>query len=273
MGSLYQMTNENLPNYESVFSVRDIDREVVTSMNQGGKNVDYYDYDITEKRMVSGMSDSRILAPSELDTGLPARRTDTGGALYLPDGTPNPEATIEGPDFLFGDGSASLGGMIDVVNNGRVANIDVVKTKLPEGGDIVIDKDNQDTSVKGIIEKTAVSDLFFSDMNMNIIQNSIRYGVNQKTGKVIGKQSDTTVYVIMRSILLQYANFRISTEDLIQEIRGLNQRVVDYCVQNVSSNVQQYVGYIKDLEKLPTPMDHPVYHNKNNFTYDISNLL
>jgi len=266
MGSLYQMTTDKLPNYESAFSVRDIDREVVTTMNQGGGDVDYYDYDITEKRMVSGMSDSRILAPVELDSGLPQQRTDSGGALS--------SATIDGPDFLFGNSSASLGERIDVVNNGRVANIEVVEPNLPRvGGDVVIDRDNQETSVKGIIEKTAVSDLFFSDMNMDIIQKSIRYGVNRATGQVIGKQSDTTVYVIMRSILLQYANFRVSVADLAQEIRGLNQMVVEYCVENVSSNVQQYVGYIKDLERLPTPMDHPVYHNKNNFTYDISNLL
>jgi len=268
------MTNDKLPNYESAFSVRDIDREVVTTMNQGGGGVEYYDYDITEKRMVSGMSHSRILAPVELDTGLPQQRTDPGGALYLPDGTPNPDATIDGPDFLYGNSSASLGERIDAVNNGRVANIEVVEPNLPRvGGDVVIDRDNQETSVKGIIEKTAVSDLFFSDMNMDIIQKSIRYGVNRATGQVIGKQSDTTVYVIMRSILLQYANFGASVADLAQEIRGLNQMVVEYCVENVSSNVQQYVGYIKDLERLPTPMDHPVYHNKNNFTYDISNLL
>ncbi|MBT7554878.1 MAG: hypothetical protein HN599_06285, partial [Flavobacteriaceae bacterium] len=61
--------------------------------------------------------------------------------------------------------------------------------------------------------------------------------------------------------------------DLAEEIRALNSRVVEYCADNISSNVQQYIGYIKDLEKLPVPMDRPVYHNKNNFTYDISNLL
>jgi hypothetical protein len=259
--SLYQKSNPNLPNYESQFSVRDIDRDVVTTMNQ----VDYYDYDITEKRLVSGPSDSGILAPVELDSGLPQRRTDTSN---------NPEdREIIGPDFILGGDNTSLTQRIDSVNNGRVGDIEVLDFNLPKEGDIVINKDNQDTSVKGIVEKTAVSDVFFSDMNIDVIHKSIRYGVNQRTGKVVARQADNTIYIVMRSILLQYANFRVGTADLAEEIRALNSRVIEYCADNISSNVQQYVGYIKDLEKLPVPMDRPVYHNKNNFTYDISNLL
>ena len=110
-------------------------------------------------------------------------------------------------------------------------------------------------------------------MNIDAIQKSIRYGVNKSTGQVVAKQSDNTIYVVMRSILLQYANFRVSSQNLVEEIRSLNKRVIDYCVENVSSNVQQYMGYIKDIERLPIPMNHPLYHNKKNFTYDISNML
>lgn len=77
----------------------------------------------------------------------------------------------------------------------------------------------------------------------------------------------------MRSIMLQYANFSVSTENLLDEIRSLNQRVIDYSAENISSNVQQYMGYLSDIEKLPIPIERPSYQNKNNFTYDISNLL
>ena len=134
-------------------------------------------------------------------------------------------------------------------------------------------KDNQETSIKGIVETTALSDLFFSEMNQEALQKSIRYKVYEATGQIISEQSKNSLYIIMRSILLQYGNFRVSTANIIEEIRDLNQRVIDYCVENVSSNVQQYLGYIKDLEKLPVPMDRPVYHNKQNYTHDISNLL
>ena len=77
----------------------------------------------------------------------------------------------------------------------------------------------------------------------------------------------------MRSIMLQFANFRVGIDEIIDEIKRLNQRVIDYAVDNISSNVQQHKGYIDKLSKLPIPLDLPVYHNKNNFTYDISNLI
>ena len=38
------------------------------------------------------------------------------------------------------------------MNNGRVGDIEVLDINLPKEGDIVINKDNQDTSVKGIVE-------------------------------------------------------------------------------------------------------------------------
>ena len=50
-------------------------------------------------------------------------------------------------------------------------------------------------------------------MNIDGLQKSIRYSVNKKTGEIISKQSNNSLYIIMRSILLQYANFRVETKD------------------------------------------------------------
>ena len=71
--------------------------------------------------------------------------------------------------------------------------------------------------------------------------------------------------------MLQFANFRVKTEDLYEEIKRLNEKVLNYCVDNVSSNVLQHQGYIKDLEKLPVPIDHPIdpYGDKG-YTFDLS---
>ena len=77
----------------------------------------------------------------------------------------------------------------------------------------------------------------------------------------------------MRSIMLQFANFRAGVDKIADEIKRLNNKVLIYCIQNVSSNVRQHVGYIEELEKLPQPMDRPSYGERNNYTYDISNLL
>ena len=43
--------------------------------------------------------------------------------------------------------------MVDRVNNGRMGNIkDVENINVPENTDIIINKDNSDSSIKGILE-------------------------------------------------------------------------------------------------------------------------
>ena len=248
MSNVYQTVNNNLSNYEIPegdanergLTSRDIDGNVV--YQEGGVN--FYDYDVLSKPTVSGVGN--IVQPSNTDI-----------------------------DSLDNDSSETLSGMIDTVNNGRVSDITVLNDKFTDLGDadITINKDNQQTAIKGIVETTALSNIYFSDMNFDVIQKTIRYNVYNATDKIVSDQSKNELYIIMRSILLQYANFRVSSTDLLDEIRDLNKKVVEYCSNNVISNVQQYLGYIKDIEKLPTPMDRPVYHNKQNFTYDISNLI
>ena len=57
---------------------------------------------------------------------------------------------------------------------------------------------------------------------------------------VIDYQSTQELFIVMRSILLQHANFKINQQKLFDEFGKLNKMVVDYCVKEVSSNVQQY---------------------------------
>ena len=254
--SIYQTFNPNLANYETPdpdpdkntngygpsLNERDIDKEIVYREN--GQN--YYDYDVTSKPTVTG---DTVEVPIQSST------------------------LLNSSDFIVGDSSDSLGSQIDIVNNGRVGNISVINDTIQKPDDMLINKDNKVNSIKGIIEDTSLNDIFFSDMNTDIIQQTIRYKVFENTDKVISNQSSNTLFIIMRSMMLQYGNFRVSVEGLNDEIRELNKKVVDYCTENITSNLLQYLGYIKDIEKLPTPMDRPVYHNKENFTYDISNLL
>lgn len=146
----------------------------------------------------------------------------------------------------------------DKFNNGRVPDVSMVNNvnKTVEG-DIVIRNDNQQTGVKGILEESVLSDIFLSEMNTKVIQDTIRYRVYQNTNMVVDYQSTRELYIIMRSIMLQHANFKVSQNELLDEIKKLNGFVVDYSVKEVSSNVEQYDVYIKDIQSLPTPMDRP----------------
>ena len=161
----------------------------------------------------------------------------------------------------------------DKFNNGRIPDVSMIENVLKTAaGDILIRNDNQQTGVKGIVEETVLSDTFFSEKNTKAIQDTIRYGVYKVTNLVVGYQSSQELYIIMRSTLLQNANFKITQEKLFDEVRKLNKLVVDYSVKEVASNVQQFQGYIKDIEKMPTPMDRPGYNDSGSRlrSYDMS---
>ena len=165
----------------------------------------------------------------------------------------------------------TMDSVISEVNNGRMPDLKIGGLDIETKDEYIIRNDNQSTSIKGIVEQSGLNILFFSPENMKILQDIIRYNVYKLTSQVISYQSENDMYIIMRSILLQYGNFRTSTP--IEDIRRLNDMVVEYSVKDISSKVQQQIVYVNDLERLPTPLDLPRYENKQNFTYDISNLI
>ena len=238
----------------------DIDGDIVVQNYRPGENL--YDYDLMSRPGV-GVSGSGIIIPPELDVGFPS----------VDEYISNPDGSKTLKSMLSENQNAPFDMMVDRVNNGRMGNVKDENINVPEGTDIIINKDNSDSSIKGILEENSLNSLFFSEMNVKAIQDTLRYRVYQNTDQVISEQSSNDIFIIMRSIMLQYANFRVGVDNIVDEIRRLNSKVLDYAVENVSSNVKQHQGYVEDLSKLPVPMDMPVYHNKRNFTYDISNLL
>ena len=240
----------------------DANYQPATSENE----VKYGDYEVLRRPTMGGPGGADLIVPKDIDAGIPS----IDDYVKNPDGSKSRQLR----SFIEGDVNTSLDTMTESVNNGRLQDVNVVTDEvLPAEADIVIHKDNQDTAIKGILEQNSVNDIFFSDMNIKGLQDSIRYGVHQETGKVVSEQSQNELYVVMRSIMLQFANFQTASENVIEEIKRLNRKVLIYCIENVSSNVKQHAGYVADLSKLPVPMDMPVYHNKKNYTYDISNLL
>jgi hypothetical protein len=110
----------------------------------------------------------------------------------------------------------------------------------------------------GIQETSKLNQLFFSKKNMENIQNMIRYNVYLKSDKKfkIDKQSDVELEIIMRSIYLQHSPnlpYKIT-----EQIQYLNQLVSDWCVEQIIPEVSQYVGYLKEIEYMPVPIDLPV---------------
>ena len=164
---------------------------------------------------------------------------------------------------------------VSEMNNGLLHDVHLVQTKdinmVP--GESPMFVNFQDDAIKGIHEETGLSELYFSKENIELLQSAIRYEVNQITGKVIDKQSPTELSIVMRSIYLQNGNPMVSSNSIKKEVVKLNSMVIDYCSEQISTQVLQYQGYIQKLTTLPVPIERPQQVDRNNFTYDISNLL
>jgi len=110
----------------------------------------------------------------------------------------------------------------------------------------------------GIQETSQLNHLFFSKKNLEIIQNMIRYNVYIKSDNkhIIGKQSDIELEIIMRSIYLQHSPNL--PNKITEQISYLNKLVSDWCVEQIIPEINQYIGYIKEIEYMPVPIDLPL---------------
>lgn len=111
----------------------------------------------------------------------------------------------------------------------------------------------------GTFCKSKLSNLYFSQVNVDFIQDQIIERIYKKSkGKhVISKQSEDELIIVMRSIYLQYG--KNAESNLQQQINSLNERVLDYCVDNVMMNIEQHYAYLKDLTKEQEIMEKPQY--------------
>lgn len=113
-------------------------------------------------------------------------------------------------------------------------------------------------ALKHIHVQTKLSLVFFSEANMQRVQNMIRYNVYIKSDKqfVIAPQSAIELQIIMRAIYLQHAkNLDYNISEQVQE---LDDMIVNFSVPKIINEVIQYNGYLKQLEYLPIPEDRPV---------------
>ena len=100
--------------------------------------------------------------------------------------------------------------------------------------------------------QSPVAALFFAATNVDALQDAIRYRVHVESKRVISRQSDAELGLVMRSIFLQDATNRAT--DVVGEVRQLNTAVLDFCVPRVLQEVNQYVRYRHDAATLPMPM-------------------
>lgn len=107
-------------------------------------------------------------------------------------------------------------------------------------------------------EMTRTAQLFFSDDNLNALQQGIRYRVyvDSENQIVVGRQSDEALEAIMRSIYTDHS--RNLPFDIVGQVRSLNARVLEFAVPQVVSEARMYGHYMRDIRTPRAVMEHSV---------------
>lgn len=118
-------------------------------------------------------------------------------------------------------------------------------------------------ATEGLWDQTNLSQAFFSQQNIQIIQNGIRAGVFQRSNGqyTIGNQDCDALKIIMRSVFLQHSANQPS--NITKQIEELNKIVLNYCIQQIYSEAQGYMKYVDDVSTLVVPIAHPVQASNN----------
>ena len=151
------------------------------------------------------------------------------------------------------------------VNNGRVdikspntSTLFQMYDKIPANQCVTFSN-----ATEGLWTSDYLSNAFFSEQNIRIIQNGIRAGVYHRSNGqyTIGPQDCDSLKIVMRSVFLQ--NSANQPHNIPQQIAQLNNIVLEYCIQQVYSEAQGYMKYINDASTLVVPISHPVMANDN----------
>ncbi len=157
----------------------------------------------------------------------------------------------------------------------RLPSTNVSELKSPGAYKVTIDdksvgKSNTRFLFKNLYGETLLTQMFFSDTNINNIQNLVRLLTYRESKYVISDQSVTELLIIMRSIFLEYSahppllNNKMTPSERKQvlkmyrdEVSRLNEIVINYVVPKVVSQLQQYITYLEDASSQPYQMDLP----------------
>jgi hypothetical protein len=114
-------------------------------------------------------------------------------------------------------------------------------------------------TLKGIQTDNILNQAFFSQKNIKIIQNLLRFKVQEKTGNIISNQSNTELTIIMRAIFFQ--NAKNLPTNIPEQIDELNNIVIESILPNIISNVQQYQKYLENKRQIPAPIERSINVN------------
>lgn len=139
-----------------------------------------------------------------------------------------------------------------------------------DNGDTKIAGSNTKHMFKNLYGETPLTFLYFSDKNIENVQNLIKYQIFKEVGQKIDNQNVTELMIIMRSIFLSYSNhpplidesMKIDYKNALlnmytKEVQRLNELVLNETVPKIISGLQQYLHYLKDSTTPLFPISRP----------------
>lgn len=170
------------------------------------------------------------------------------------------------PPYYGKEGEAyyDRGSGIPKLNKDNMSIQDVLKTPFLILQDHRKNYNNMaEDALKGIQCDSELSKIFFSDENFRRIQKKIKREIYLRTGgqfKLDVDQEPRDVYIVMRSVYLEYARFLPG--EIVRQVKRLNLKVIDEVVPGMITELKQYYGYLKEINKPLTPIPRPM--NVNN---------
>lgn len=121
----------------------------------------------------------------------------------------------------------------------------------------------------GTFERTRLSDAYFSQNNIQIIQNALRKGVYDRSNQkiLVDQQPQDQIVSVMRSMFYQHS--KNLDNNISQQIQELNNYVINFCVNQVFNEAVAYLKYKEDSSKMHVPMSAPLYSNKTDKTLEL----
>jgi hypothetical protein len=104
--------------------------------------------------------------------------------------------------------------------------------------------------------ETPLNTLFFSEFNQNLLQRGIRQAFKNKTGIAIDRQNPDDLYGIMRVVFINNSGDHYKAVN--QQVRMMNERVIETAVGQIQTGVSQYLSYVKDIDTISVPLAQPI---------------
>ena len=104
--------------------------------------------------------------------------------------------------------------------------------------------------------ETPLNTLFFSEFNQNLLQRGIRQAFKNKTGIAIDRQNPDDLYSIMRVVFINNSGDHYTAVN--QQVRMMNERVIETALGQIQTGVSQYMAYVQDIDTISVPLDQPI---------------